>query len=138
MGLFHAMLLLGTKPRNPLETSLMAFLKEEMSPARFEVELGKSHVVILLKEPPGDAQSANRGLSPLMVDGADGRPALCVFTHRDRSLAMVKSAPDYGCALETEFAWVLSITPPGIGMVFNPGTVFSTEVAPEGVDAMRA
>lgn len=138
MGLFHSMLLLGTKPQNPLETSLMAFLKDELMLERFEVELAKSQVVILLKEPPGEAEAANRGLSPLLIDGADGRPALCVFTHRDRSLAMLKSAPDYGCALETGFDWVLSITPPGIGMVFNPGTFFSTEVAPDGVDEMRA
>lgn len=39
--------------------------------------------------------------------------------------------------METESTHVLSITPPGFGMAFNAGAMFSTELAPEGVDALR-
>lgn len=132
MGFFQNLVLTGVRPLNGLETAFLAFLKEEVPLERFETELAKSKLVILLKGPPGPD-----GIRPLVIDGADGRPALCVFTHRDRAVPMTKSQPVYSHALEAEFSWVLSVTPPGAGMVFNAGTRFSTEVLPEGVDELR-
>lgn len=133
MSLFQSLLLIGTKPKNPLEEALMAFLKGTLELERFEVELKKSKVVVLLKEPPG----TGGGVRPLVLDGADGRPALCVFTHADRSVALAKRSPEFGHALETDFSWVLDVMPSGFGMLFNPGSVFSTEVVAEGVDELR-
>ena len=135
MDFLQRLLLIGLNPLNPLEESLLAFLKEAVMPEQFETALLRSKVVVLLKEAPVDP--AKGGIRPLVIDGAGGRPALCVFTHRERSLPLAKSAPEYGCALETDFSWVLAITPPGVGMMFNPGTRFGTELTAEGVDALR-
>jgi len=134
MGLFHSLLLLGTKPKNTLEEAFMAFLKERMEPPEFEVVLKAARVVVLVKDAP---QAQPESLRPLVLNGADGRPALCVFTHPDRAKPMWKKMPEYAYAMETDFTFVLGITPPGVGMQFNPGTIFSTEVLPEGVDGMR-
>ncbi len=133
MSLFQTLVLIGVIPLNDLEKALLAFLREEIPLERFETELAKSKAVILLKEPPGQGG----GIRPLVMDGADGRPALCVFTHQDRAVPMTKSQPEFSYSLDTEFSWILSVAPPGVGMVFNAGTRFSTEVLPEGVDEMR-
>ncbi|MBI3299698.1 MAG: SseB family protein [Elusimicrobia bacterium] len=134
MGIFQSLLLMGTKPLNKLEIALMAFVKGGSTPEQFEAELRRSKVVILLKEAPG----TGAGIRPLVINGAGGAPGLCVFTHKERSLAIAKNAAEYPIALETEFEWVLSVTPPGVGMIFNAGTLFSTEVVADGVDAMRS
>lgn len=136
MGFFQNLVLAGVKPLNELEASFLGFLKEEVPLERFEAELARSQVVILLKDPPPPA-GAGGGLRPLVIDGAAGGPALCVFTHRDRALPYAKSMPEYAHAMETEFSFLLSFVPAGTGMVFNAGTRFSTEVDAEGVDAMR-
>ncbi len=72
-----------------------------------------------------------------ILDGADGRPAFCVFTHPLRMKAYQGRLPEYGHALEMDFSGLLAMTPPGFGLLFNAGTVFSTEVLPEGVDDLR-
>lgn len=136
MSLFHNLLLIGTKPNNKLEEALLGFLKENIEAAEFEGILKTERITILVKEPP-KAGGNSVGLRPLVIDGAGGGPALCVFTHPDRSLGMRKRVPEYGHALETDFTGVLSIAPPGTGLVFNAGTLFSTELPPEGVDALR-
>ncbi len=136
MGLFHNLLLIGTKPKNKLEEALLAFLKETIEPAAFEEVLKKERITILVNEPPGKNKNLG-GLRPLSIQGAHGGPALCVFTHPDRSLGVQKNAPRYGYALETEFSAVLGIVPPGTSLVFNAGTLFSTELPPEGVEALR-
>jgi hypothetical protein len=71
------------------------------------------------------------------MDGADGRPAFCVFTHPQRLKAFQARLPEYGNALEMDFAGLVGMTPAGFGMLFNPGTFFSTEVLPEVVDELR-
>ena len=136
MGFFHSLLLIGAKPKNALEETLMAFLKGRCDVPEWIAALKSSRVTVLLKAPP-QASAQGEPLMPLVVDGVDGRPALCVFTHPDRALPLQKRVPAYGYALETEFSAVLGFTPAGFGMQFNPGTLFSTEVMPEGVDELR-
>ncbi len=136
MGLFHNLLLIGTKPKNNLEAALMAFLKERIAPEEFEAVLKKERVTILVQEPPGDGKNM-AGLRPLSIEGAHGGPGLCVFTHPDRALGIQKKTPQYAHALETDFTAILAIAPPGISLVFNAGAVFSTELPPEGVEALR-
>jgi hypothetical protein len=135
MSLFHRLFLFGAQPKNKLEENLLAFLKDRLEPAQFEASLKASRVAILVKDNP--AEGAKNQIRPLVIDGAGGHPALCVFTHLDRAAGMQKSAPAYAYAMETEFTYVLSITPPGFGMAMNAGTLFSTELTPEGVDALR-
>src|SRR5438552_4139109 len=133
MAFFQSLLLLGTKPQNKLEESLLAFLKGRIEPPQFEAALMTARVVILVKDPPQEGTQSGQQLRPMVLDGADGRPALCIFTHTDRALSLQKRAPEYAYAMETEFSAVLRLTPAGFGMVFNPGTLFSTEVVVEGV-----
>lgn len=136
MGLFHNLLLIGTKPKNKLEEAFLAFLKEKIGPEEFEGILIKERITILVTEPPRNEKGMG-GLRPLCIDGAHGGPALCVFTHPDRALGFQKRAPEHGHALETEFQAVLAMAAPGTSLVFNAGTVFSTELPPEGVEALR-
>lgn len=133
MGLFHSILLIGTKPKNALEESLMAFLKGRSDVPAWIAALKSSRVTVLVKNPPTE----NAQMAPLVIEGGDGRPALCVFTHPDRALPVQKRMPEFGYALETEFGAVVATTPQGFGMQFNTGTLFSTEVLPEGVDELR-
>ena len=134
MGLFHNLLLLGVKPQNALEEAFLAFLKGRMEAPQFEARLRRARVTVLVPERP----DAGAPLRPLIMEGTAGQPALCVFTAPARATALRKSAPAFDHALETEFSFVLSVTPPGVGMVFNAGSLFSTELPPEGVDALRA
>lgn len=136
MSLLHNLLLLGTSPKNALEEALLAFLKERMEPPEFEAALTASRVTVLVKDPPHE-RPAHEGTRPLVVDGANGNPALCVFTHRDRATALAKRTPEYPYGMETDFSFVLSMALEGFGIVINPGTVFSTELPPEGVEALR-
>lgn len=133
MSLFHRLLLIGTKPLNPLEEALMGFLKGSLKPPEFEATLKASKVYLLIKgEPKPD------DIRPLLIDGAGGSPVLCVFTHLERATPLQRKVPDYGRALEVEFPAALKIVPPDVGMAFNPGNLFSTELTYEGVDALRA
>ena len=137
MGFFHSLLLIGAKPKNALEETLMAFLKGRCDLPEWIAALKKSRVTVLVKDPPQAGAETGQQMRPLVLDGADGRPALCVFTHPCRALPLQKRVPAYGYALETEFSAVLGFTPAGFGMQFNPGSFFSTEVLPEGVDELR-
>lgn len=132
VGLFHKLLLIRTKPLNPLEEALLAFLKGSLEPPVFEARLKDSKVYLLIKGQPAPDE-----LRPMVIEGAGGNPVLCVFTHLDRAAPLRAKAPEYGNALEVEFPAVLKIVPLGVGMAFNPGNLFSTELTHEGVEALR-
>jgi hypothetical protein len=135
MGLFQSLLLIGVTPKNALEEALLAFLKGKLSPEGFERSLLGARVFILLKEPPPpDGQMG--GLKPLVMEGGAG-PGLCVFTHQERSLALKNSAPDYKYGLELDVKALLSFLPEGLGLVFNAGSTFSTELPAAGVEALK-
>lgn len=137
MGLFHNLLLLGTKPQNDLEAALLEFLKGRRELPDFIAVLKHARVWMLAKTPLAEGRPPGEGLATPIMDGADGRPAFCVFTHPQRLEPYRKRLPEYPYAIEMDFAALVAATPPGFGMLFNAGTLFSTEVLPEGVDELR-
>lgn len=136
MGLFHSLLLIGTRPRNSLEEALLSFLKERTSLESFLDVLHESGVCVLIRNEPGDVVS-EMPLRPLVMDGASGYPAVCVFTSPERSKPFARRLPEYGTLLEIEFRTVLASTP-GLGVLINPGTMFSMEGSAQGMNELRA
>ena len=135
MGWFHSLLLLGTKPKNPTEEALLAFLRGKASLDHWISALRAAQLSLLIR---GQAEAAgSQGtLSPLVIDGSQG-PALCVFTHPDRALAMRRSAPDYQGLVTLPFDTVVKFTLPDMGWAFNAGSFFSTEVVAAGIEELR-
>ena len=134
MGFFHSLLLTGTKPENPLEQTLLAFLKGKAPIEPFLQALVHSKVFVLIKG-SGDLPPAQ--ILPLVIAGAGGVPAVCIFTSPQRSEAIAKGRDELGQGVEIEFRALLNVIPPGYGIIVNAGTLFSTEAPPIAVEELR-
>ncbi len=135
MSFFQRLLLVGTRPTNALEEALSAFLKGNASLDAFLSTLLRSRVFVLIK---GSGETVPDRIEPLTLVGANGGPAVCVFTSPERSKPIQRRAGDYSAGLEIEFRAFLEAIPAGAGMMINPGTFFSTEATPEGVADLRS
>lgn len=135
MGI-QSLLLLGVKPENELEKVLLSFLKGKSDIGLFLDTLINSQVFVLVK---GDGSvPPSTGFSPLVMDGHDGNPAVCIFTSPVRSKGIQPRVPEYATGLQIDFRAFVSSIPPGLGLVVNAGTFFSTEATWQGVDELRA
>ena len=134
MGL-QSILLIGTRPENDLERALLAFLKGQVPIEGFLEVLIASQVFVLVKgsgpEPPAMIQ-------PLILEGQGGSPAACIFTSSKRATPIQKRLPLYGMGIQTDFRAFVKFVPATLGLLINPGTVFSTEADSVGVDELRS
>ena len=136
MGFFYSLMLSGVKPENELEEALLALLKEKIDLDAFINALVRSSIFLMTKG-EADQLTTDAAFVPLMLTGADGRGAVAVFTAPSRAKSMQSSAKEFRSGLQLTFCAMVGSAPPGVGMMLNPGTIFSTEVAPEGFDDLR-
>lgn len=135
MGFLHSLLLTGVKPENRLEHALLDFLKDRQPLEHFLEELVGSRVFVLVR---GNGETPPAMVEPLAIGGAHGGPAAVIFTSPGRSSAIQKRTPDFATGLEMDFRAFMKTIPPGFGLTVNPGTFFSTEALPAGVDDLRS
>jgi type III secretion system (T3SS) SseB-like protein len=116
---------------NELERVLEAFVAGRTPFEPVLQSLISSQVFVLLK---GEAQSEPpKQFAPLILLSSTGAPSVCLFTSSDRSLAIQRQHPEYAMGLQVAFTWIVQATPPGLGLVLNPGWSVSIEQPPEGL-----
>jgi hypothetical protein len=134
MGL-QSLLLIGTKPENDLERALLEFLKGHTAIEPFLDALINSRVFVLVK---GSGSEPPAQIEPLVLEGLGGSPAVCIFTSARRASPIQKRLPLYSTGVEIDFRGFAKLIPATLGMLVNPGSVFSTEADSIGVDELRS
>jgi hypothetical protein len=135
MGLFYSILLSGIKPKNQLERALLAWLKGRLPLQAYQEVLMSSRVSLIIRG--GEQLTQGGPLRFIELDGLQGNPVFSVFTHPDRARPVQKHLPDSSHMVEMDFRELLKMVPQGYGLQLNTGTIFSTELLPQGVEELR-
>ncbi len=112
-------------PQNALEEALAAGQTGRTSTEAFLKTLVESPIFIPSRQ---EVRPDGGGLAPLVLE-QDGKPFVAVFTSAERA----RSAGPAAFCLQVVAGWALSQTPPGYGLVINPGFPLGLQIDADGV-----
>ncbi len=123
-------------PGNDLERLLLALNQGTAQRSALPHRLVKSRLFLLFNGDP-EGVMASETAQPLAIKSDQGYPGICVFSAPERANDLQAQHPEFRTGIETEFAWVLEICPPGVGILINPGSPYTVELHPDGVAPIR-
>jgi hypothetical protein len=94
--------------------------------------------VLLFSQNPAGAVPGGEDPKPLVAQGGDGKPAMLVFTSRERAASIAKQMPDPSAApLTMPFREVLRWAPIELGLAINLGSALAAECSSAHMDTLR-
>ena len=123
---------LAIKPKGPVELAIFDHIWQQ-TPVETVLAALMDAEVFYYAEKSGGAEA-----KPLVTQGNDGRPAMLVFTTRERAAGIAKQMPDPSAApLATPFRDLLRWAPIELGLIVNLGTALAAEATSAQLDALR-
>ena len=123
---------LAIKPKGPVELAIFDHIWQQ-TPVDTVLAALMDAEVFYYAEKSGGPEA-----KPLVTQGNDGRPAMLVFTTRERSAGIAKQMPDPSAApLATPFRDLLRWAPIELGLIVNLGTALAAEATSAQLDALR-
>ncbi len=123
-------------PMNPLEQTLQRAHAARGPLAEVLRMLASAQVVMLLDRDVGAGWDPQA--TPLVIRTADGGPGLAVFTATERAVVWLQRFPQFECAWQVGFEWVLKGAEPGTAILVNPGWDEGFMLGPDAVAEMKA
>ena len=128
---------LAVKPKGPVEEAIFRHIWEQTPVETVLAALMDAEVLVFSQNPAG-AVPGGSDPKPLVTQGGDGKPAMVVFTSRERAAAIAKQMPDPAAApLAMPFREVLRWAPIELGLTINLGSALVAECTSAHMDALR-
>jgi hypothetical protein len=123
---------LAIKPKGPVEEAIFEHIWQQTPIETVLAPLMQSEVFLYAQKSGGPDPK------PLVMQGRDGKPAMLVFTSRDRAASVAKQLPPGSAEPLTQpFKEVLRWAPVELGMAINSGSALGAECTPAQMDALR-
>ena len=128
---------LAIKPKGPVEEAIFEHIWQQTPVEKVLAALLDSEVLLYSQNPAG-AVPGGEDPKPLVTQGGDGKPAMVVFTSRERAASIAKQMPDPNAApLTMPFREVLRWAPIELGLAINLGSALAAECTSAHMDALR-
>jgi hypothetical protein len=128
---------LAVKPKGKAEEAIFAHIWQQ-TPVDTVLAALLDAEVLLFSQNPAGAVPGGTDPKPLVTQGGDGKPAMLVFTSRERSASVAKQLPDPSVApIAMPFREVLKWAPIELGLIVNLGTALAAEATSAHLDALR-
>jgi SseB protein N-terminal domain len=123
---------LAIKPKGPVEEAIFGHIWQQTPIDTVLAPLMQADVFLYAQKSDGPDPK------PLVMAGKDGKPAMLVFTSRDRAAAVAKQLPPGSAEPLTQpFQEVLRWAPVELGLVINSGSALAAECSAAHMDALR-
>ena len=128
---------LAIKPKGPVEEAIFEHIWQQTPVEKVLAALMESEVLLFSQNPAG-AVPGGEDPKPLVTQGGDGKPAMLVFTSRERATSIARQMPDPSAApLTMPFREVLRWAPIELGLAINLGSALAAECTSAHMDALR-
>ncbi|MFY9315878.1 MAG: SseB family protein [Burkholderiales bacterium] len=128
---------LAIKPKGPVEEAIFEHIWQQTPVEKVLAALMESEVLLYSQNSAG-ATGGGADPKPLVTQGGDGKPAMLVFTSRERAASVAKQMPDASAApLTMPFREVLRWAPIELGLAINLGSALAAECTSAHMDALR-
>ena len=128
---------LAVKPRGTVEEAIFEHIWQQTPVEKVLAALIDAEVLIYSQNPAG-AVPGGSDPRPLVTQGGDGKPAMLVFTSRERTAAIARQLPDPAAApLAMPFRDVLRWAPVELGLAINLGSALAAECSSAHLDVLR-
>jgi len=123
---------LAIKPKGPVEEAIFEHIWQQTPVETVLAALLQADVFLYSQKSEGPDPK------PLVMQGGDGKPAMLVFTTRERAAAVAKQLPPGSAEPLTQpFKEVLRWAPVELGLAINHGSALFAECTSAQMDALR-
>ena len=123
---------LAIKPKGPVEEAIFEHIWQQTPVETVLAALMQAEVFLYAQKSDGPDPK------PLVMQGGDGRPAMLVFTTRERSSGIARQLPPGSAdSLTQPFKEVLRWAPVELGLSINSGSALAAECTAAQMDALR-
>jgi hypothetical protein len=123
---------LAIKPKGPVEETIFEHIWQQTPVETVLAALMQADVFLCAQKSDGPDPK------PLVTQGGDGKPAMLVFTSRERVAAVAKQLPPGSAEPLTQpFREVLRWAPIELGLAINQGSALAAECTSAQMDALR-
>jgi hypothetical protein len=123
---------LAIKPKGPVEEAIFEHIWQQTPVETVLAALMQAEVFLYAEKSDGPDPK------PLVMQGGDGKPAMLVFTSRERAASVAKQLPAGSAEPLTQpFKEFLRWAPIELGLAINTGSALAAECTPAQMDALR-
>jgi hypothetical protein len=122
---------LAIKPKGPVEEAIFEHIWQQTPVETVLAALMQADVLLYAQKSDGPDPK------PLVTQGGDGKPAMLVFTSRERTASVARQLPPGSEPLTQPFKEVLRWVPIELGLAINQGSALAAQCASSHMDALR-